>query len=59
MVAGKYQDTDLETLELKMCEAIIKEAPKLSRGLLFLKIIAVVAPLIAELDRLGPPLRAI
>ncbi|MEE4272645.1 MAG: MotA/TolQ/ExbB proton channel family protein [Thermoanaerobaculales bacterium] len=48
-VAGKYKDTDLETLELKMGEAIIKEAPKLSRGLLFLKIIAVVAPLMGLL----------
>lgn len=48
-VADKYQDTDLETLELKMGEAIIKEAPKLSRGLLFLKIIAVVAPLMGLL----------
>jgi biopolymer transport protein ExbB len=48
-VAKKYQNTDLETLELKMGEAIIKEAPKLSRGLLFLKIIAVVAPLMGLL----------
>jgi len=48
-VADKYQDTDLETLELKMGEAIIKESPKLSRGLLFLKIIAVVAPLMGLL----------
>jgi biopolymer transport protein ExbB len=48
-VAGKYRETDLETLELKMGEAIIKEAPKLSRGLLFLKIIAVVAPLMGLL----------
>jgi biopolymer transport protein ExbB len=48
-VAEKYQNTDLETLELKMGEAIIKEAPKLSRGLLFLKIIAVVAPLMGLL----------
>lgn len=48
-VAEKYRDTDLETLELKMGEAIIKEAPKLSRGLLFLKIIAVVAPLMGLL----------
>ncbi len=47
--AEKYQNTDLETLELKMGEAIIKEAPKLSRGLLFLKIIAVVAPLMGLL----------
>ncbi len=48
-VAEKYHNTDLETLELKMGEAIIKEAPKLSRGLLFLKIIAVVAPLMGLL----------
>lgn len=48
-VAEKYRDTDLETLELKMGEAIIREAPKLSRGLLFLKIIAVVAPLMGLL----------
>lgn len=47
--AEKYHDTDLETLELKMGEAIIREAPKLSRGLLFLKIIAVVAPLMGLL----------
>lgn len=49
MVADKYRDADLETLELKMGEAIVKEAPKLSRGLLFLKIIAVVAPLMGLL----------
>ncbi|HSN53415.1 MAG TPA: MotA/TolQ/ExbB proton channel family protein [Candidatus Sulfomarinibacteraceae bacterium] len=47
--AEKYRDADLETLELKMGEAIIREAPKLSRGLLFLKIIAVVAPLMGLL----------
>jgi len=47
--AEAHQNADLETLELKMGEAIIKEAPKLSRGLLFLKIIAVVAPLMGLL----------
>ena len=47
--ADKYRNADLETLELKMGEAIIREAPKLSRGLLFLKIIAVVAPLMGLL----------
>ncbi len=47
--AEKYREADLETLELKMGEAIIREAPKLSRGLLFLKIIAVVAPLMGLL----------
>ena len=43
-----YEDNrsvDVETLELKLGEAILKETPKLNRGLLFLKIIAVVAPL--------------
>jgi biopolymer transport protein ExbB len=48
-VAKDNWGSDLETLELKMGEAIIKEAPKLSRGLLFLKIIAVVAPLMGLL----------
>ena len=47
--AEKNKDADLETIELKMGEAIVKEAPKLSRGLLFLKIIAVVAPLMGLL----------
>jgi len=47
--AQKNKDADLETIELKMGEAIVKEAPKLSRGLLFLKIIAVVAPLMGLL----------
>ena len=48
-VAANYAKADLETLELKMGESIIKETPKLSRGLLFLKIIAVVAPLMGLL----------
>jgi biopolymer transport protein ExbB len=49
MVADKHRKADLETLELKMGEAIMTEAPKLSRGLLFLKIISVVAPLMGLL----------
>jgi biopolymer transport protein ExbB len=40
---------DVETLELKLSEAIIKETPKLQRFLLFLKIISVVAPLMGLL----------
>lgn len=40
---------DTETLELKLGEAIIKETPRLQRFLLFLKIIAVVAPLMGLL----------
>lgn len=47
-----YQDNkqvDVETLELKLSEAIMKETPKLQRFLLFLKIISVVAPLMGLL----------
>jgi biopolymer transport protein ExbB len=47
-VLGAYEDNknvDTETLELKLSEAVLKEAPKLSRGLLFVKVISVVAPL--------------
>ena len=43
------RSVDVETLELKLGEAILKETPKLNRGLLFLKIIAVVAPLMGLL----------
>lgn len=49
LVAQKHARADLETLELKMGEAILTEAPKLSRALLFLKIISVVAPLMGLL----------
>ncbi|MGR8921112.1 MAG: MotA/TolQ/ExbB proton channel family protein, partial [Gammaproteobacteria bacterium] len=41
--------TDIETLELKLSEAILKETPKINRMLMFLKIIAVVAPLLGLL----------
>jgi biopolymer transport protein ExbB len=40
---------DIETLELKLSEAILKETPKINRLLMFLKIIAVVAPLLGLL----------
>ena len=40
---------DVETLELKLSEAILKETPKITRLLMFLKIIAVVAPLLGLL----------
>ncbi len=36
---------DTETVELKLSEAVLKETPALTRGLLFLKVIAAVAPL--------------
>ncbi len=43
------QDVDLETLELKLGEAILHEAPKLNRRVMLLKIIYVVAPLLGLL----------
>ena len=49
LVSQKYRDADLETLELKLGEAILKETPALTRALMFLKIIAVVAPLLGLL----------
>jgi biopolymer transport protein ExbB len=47
-----YQDnpsSDVESMELKLGEAILKETPKLNSWLMFLKIIAVVAPLMGLL----------
>jgi biopolymer transport protein ExbB len=49
LAAEKHRGTDLDTLELKMGEAILREIPRLNRALLFLKIIAVVAPLMGLL----------
>ena len=40
---------DLETLELKLGEAVFRETPSLTRSLLFIKIISVVAPLLGLL----------
>jgi biopolymer transport protein ExbB len=42
-------NTDIETLELKLTEAILRESPKINRLLTVLKIIAVVAPLLGLL----------
>ncbi len=44
-----FKDRDLETLELKMSEAVLREVPPINRGLSFLKIIAAVAPLMGLL----------
>jgi biopolymer transport protein ExbB len=43
------KSVDTETLELKLGEAILKETPKLQRGILFIKVISVVAPLLGLL----------
>ena len=47
-----FQDnptTDPETMELKLGEAMLKESPKLNAWVMFIKIIAVVAPLLGLL----------
>lgn len=44
-----HKERDLETLELKMGEAVMREMPKINRRLAFLKIIAAVAPLLGLL----------
>ena len=43
------RQADTETLELKLGEAILKEMPRLQRGILFIKVISVVAPLLGLL----------
>lgn len=48
-VYEKNKDTDTETLELHLGEAIISEVPKLTNGINWIKIISVVAPLLGLL----------
>ncbi len=48
-VAEQQGDADVETLELKLGEAVFREMPKLTRSLMFIKIISVVAPLLGLL----------
>lgn len=43
------KNVDTETLELKLDEAVVRELPKLERGLSTLKVIAAVAPLLGLL----------
>ena len=43
------KEVDTETLELKLGEAILKEVPPLQRGILIIKVISVVAPLLGLL----------
>ena len=43
------RDVDTETLELKLGEAILRETPSLQRGILIIKVISVVAPLMGLL----------
>ncbi|MBU2870066.1 MotA/TolQ/ExbB proton channel family protein [Colwellia sp. E2M01] len=48
-VKDKNPGLDIETLELKLSESILREVPKLSKRLTLIKIISVVAPLIGLL----------
>jgi len=48
-VYNESGDANTETLELRLSEAVLKETPKLNKALAFLKIIAVVAPLLGLL----------
>ena len=48
-VYSQNRSADTETLELKLGEAILKEMPALQRGIIFIKIISVVAPLLGLL----------
>jgi biopolymer transport protein ExbB len=48
-VYTQNKSADTETLELKLGEAILKEMPALQRGIIFIKIISVVAPLLGLL----------
>ena len=43
------QAADTETIELKLSEAALKEMPGLTKGLLFIKVVSVVAPLMGLL----------
>ena len=43
------RDADVETLELKLGEAILKETPSLQSGIMIIKVISVVAPLMGLL----------
>ena len=51
-VLGVYENNksvDTDTLELKLAEAVFKETPELNKGLLIIKVISVVAPLMGLL----------
>lgn len=48
-VYEEFKDRDIETIELKLDEAILRETPKLEFGLNFLKLAAGIAPLLGLL----------
>jgi biopolymer transport protein ExbB len=48
-VYEEYGTADTETLELKLDESILKDAPKLERGLTTIKVLSIIAPLLGLL----------
>ena len=48
-VFKRYQKDDIETLEMKLDETILKSTPKLERGISTIKILSAVAPLLGLL----------
>jgi biopolymer transport protein ExbB len=48
-VYHENRDTDVENLELKLDEAILRETPRIERGINTIKILAAVAPLLGLL----------
>ena len=48
-VYDEYGTADTETLELKLDESILKDAPKLERGLTTIKVLSIIAPLLGLL----------
>jgi biopolymer transport protein ExbB len=49
MASETYKDSDVESLELHLGEAVLKETPKIQSGLSLLKIISMIAPLLGLL----------
>ena len=48
-IFDQYQNSDIETLEMKLDETILKATPKLERGISTIKILSAVAPLLGLL----------
>ena len=48
-IYDENKDVDVETLELKLGEAILRETPKLTRNITLIQVISVVAPLLGLL----------
>ena len=44
VVSEKYRNADEETIERKLSEAVLKEIPTLTKGVLFVRVVSVVAP---------------